>query len=93
MPEPQHERTVHERCVKDNCNICDGGLFVCKWCGKAEIELDGPCVERYDFTQKPATKSSTSVLKASVCQKCGCKLDGQPLQKPCDCQCHKEGSR
>lgn len=30
-----------------SCAICDGGLAICKRCGKAEIELDEPC-ERDD---------------------------------------------
>lgn len=36
-------------CIKDpdyNCPICDGGLAVCTVCGKAEIELDQPCIPR-----------------------------------------------
>lgn len=28
------------------CAICDGGLAICKLCGKAEAELDEPCVPR-----------------------------------------------
>lgn len=43
VPTP-HEKTVHVGCEKTNCNICDGGLFVCKNCGKAEAELSGPCL-------------------------------------------------
>ena len=27
----------------DICLVCDGGLSVCKICGKAEIELQEPC--------------------------------------------------
>lgn len=50
-------------------------------------------LEPYPFNIKPAAKSSTSVLKASVCQRCGCKLDGKPLTKKCDCKCHIEGVR
>lgn len=47
----------------------------------------------YPFNEKPAAKSSTSVMQASVCQKCGCKLDGKAFKKGCLCQCHKTGSR
>jgi hypothetical protein len=47
----------------------------------------------YPFNVKPAAKSSTSVLKASVCQRCGCKLDGKALTRPCNCLCHKNGAR
>lgn len=47
----------------------------------------------YPFTLKPPAKSSTSVLQASVCQKCGCKLDGKPLFRQCGCKCHVEGPR
>lgn len=42
---------------------------------------------------KLAAKSSTSVLNASVCQSCGCKLDGQKLAKSCPCRCHVDGPR
>jgi hypothetical protein len=47
----------------------------------------------FQITERPAVKSSTSVLKASVCQSCGCKLDGQPLTKPCSCRCHVDGAK
>lgn len=41
----QHERFVHSNaCEIPHCNICDGGLFVCIHCNKAEIELSGPCI-------------------------------------------------
>jgi hypothetical protein len=29
-----------------SCPVCDSGLSVCALCGKAEVELDGPCVDR-----------------------------------------------
>src|SRR6266446_9951601 len=44
-------------------------------------------VQPYVIEEKPAAKSSTNVLNASVCQSCGCKLDGQPLKKVCTCRC------
>jgi len=47
----------------------------------------------YPFPNRPPARSSTSVLQASVCQRCGCKLDGKPLKKRCDCRCHTEGAR
>jgi hypothetical protein len=45
----------------------------------------------FKFVEKPAAKSSTSVLQASVCQKCGCKLDGkiESMRPGCTCPCHK----
>jgi len=45
----------------------------------------------YEFPVKEAVKSSTSVMKASVCQKCGCKLDGQvaSMRPGCACGCHE----
>jgi hypothetical protein len=47
----------------------------------------------YPLKLKPPAKSSTSVLQVSVCQRCGCKLDGQPLNEKCDCTCHTKGAR
>jgi hypothetical protein len=47
----------------------------------------------FEIVDHPAAKSSTSVLNASVCQSCGCKLDGQTLTKPCPCRCHVDGAR
>jgi hypothetical protein len=38
-----HVAITHHGCTIENCNICDGGLFVCKYCGRAEAELDEPC--------------------------------------------------
>ena len=29
------------------CPICEGGLSVCRRCGKAEVELDEPCTPKY----------------------------------------------
>lgn len=45
----------------------------------------------YPFPNNPVAKSSTNVLQASVCQRCGCKLDGKTLTKRCDCKCHTSG--
>jgi len=50
-------------------------------------------LEPYPFVERPAAKSTTSVMKASVCQRCGCRLDGKSLARPCDCRCHKKGPR
>lgn len=62
----------------------------CSTCGIMWIEKeDNP----YIFPDRPAVKSSTSVLQASVCQSCGCKLDGKTLKKVCNCRCHTEGPR
>lgn len=48
-------------------------------------------LEFLGFKEKPAAKSSTSVMKASVCQKCGCKMDGKIAggKIGCTCACHK----
>lgn len=46
----------------------------------------------YVFPNRPAAKSSTSVMQASVCQRCGCKLDGKTLKKVCHCKCHTDGA-
>lgn len=51
--------------------------------------------EYFDLSFVPpvraVAKSSTSVLKASVCQRCGCKLDGQQnsMRPGCPCKCHR----
>lgn len=52
-----------------------------------------PLADAYQFEEKPPAKSSTSVLKAGVCQKCGCKLDGkiESIKPGCECRCHKNG--
>ena len=49
----------------------------------------------YQFPNNPVAKSSTSVLQASVCQSCGCKLDGkiETMKLGCKCRCHKDGVR
>lgn len=48
----------------------------------------------FPFNVKPAAKSSTNVLKAGVCQKCGCKMDGRHAggKIGCKCVCH-EGAK
>lgn len=54
-----------------------------------------PCVEEamrpWDTTEQEMAKSSTSVMQASVCQKCGCKLDGVAHggKIGCVCGCHE----
>lgn len=51
-------------------------------------------LEPYPFKLKLVAKSSTSVMQASVCQKCGCKLDGKHGggKVGCKCGCH-EGAK
>lgn len=55
--------------------------------GGFQIVEDG----EYEFTEKPAAKSSTSVMQAAVCQGCGCKRDGkaESMKPGCTCLCHK----
>lgn len=45
----------------------------------------------YVFVEKPVAKSSTSVMQATVCQKCGHKFDGKigGNGEPCGCSCHR----
>jgi hypothetical protein len=45
----------------------------------------------FEPSVKGAAKSSTSVLKASICQRCGCKLDGkiESMRPGCSCLCHE----
>lgn len=52
-----------------------------------------PIYPPYPFILKPAAKSSSTVMVASVCQSCGCKLDGRSLKKACACRCHVKGPR
>ena len=42
-------------------------------------------------TDRPAAKSSTSVMQAGVCQACGCPMDGQDGggKVGCQCKCHR----
>lgn len=64
------------------------GVIMAQVCPECQKEP-----ESFAFQEKPAAKSSTNVLNASVCQSCGCKLDGQPLKKICSCRCHIDGVR
>lgn len=52
---------------------------------------DYPDLEPYPFNVKPATKSSTCTLVATVCQRCGCKFDGKLAggKVGCKCKCHE----
>lgn len=66
--------------------------------GGFDIVADGsqPLDDAYKFAEKPAAKSSTSVLNATVCQICGHPMDGKKNAsrgkdgKACTCFCHKE---
>jgi hypothetical protein len=72
------------------------------------IVFDGGCqvgstseraVDPYVIEEKPAAKSSTSVLNATVCQLCGHKMDGKSAAEgsqsfakdgtTCKCGCHR----
>jgi len=61
-----------------------------------EIVADGTEPDAYKFEDRPAAKSSTSVMKATVCQICGHAFDGKKNASlgadglPCKCFCHKE---
>lgn len=51
----QHLLITPETCPCDkqsdiSCNVCDGGLAICSRCGKAEAELDGPCVTKHRYS-------------------------------------------
>ena len=48
-PAPPHVLLEPKDCPCDGdpfCNICEGGLGLCRVCGKAEIELDEPCTPK-----------------------------------------------
>lgn len=49
-----------------------------------------PDQQPFPFIEKPAAKSSTMTLVASVCQLCGHKLDGKigGNGDVCSCRCH-----
>lgn len=67
MEESGHVAVEHERCDKDHCMFCDGGLFACERCGSLEGATTTRCpgrsmtaeeVEavydgRLDFRRKP----------------------------------------
>ncbi len=63
--------------------------------GGFEIVADGTQPESYEFKIRPAAKSSTSVMKATVCQICGHPFDGKKNASlgadgtACKCFCHK----
>jgi len=62
-----------------------------------DVVADGtqPEESAFQFKEKPVAKSSTSVLKATVCQTCGHPFDGQKNSSlgadglPCKCFCHR----
>jgi hypothetical protein len=70
----------------------------CRHCG-APVDIDtfvcDPCylvaTAPFEFPEQDAVKSSTSVMKAGVCQTCGCKMDGVKGggKIGCTCVCHK----
>jgi hypothetical protein len=68
------------------CNHCQEVLeehdtLVCEICVQIAMSPWAP-------EEKAAAKSSATALAAGVCQGCGHKLDGRPLEKPCNCPCH-----
>lgn len=69
------------------CCEIDDGLIIHLESETCEVCKDIP----YIFPDRPAAKSSTSVMQTSVCQRCGCKLDGKTLKKVCHCKCHTDG--
>lgn len=83
--EPQDGRLTH------GLILFPGG---CQAGSHSEREIEFlETAETFTMQDKPVSKSSTNVLNASVCQSCGCKLDGQPLKKVCACRCHVDGAR
>lgn len=60
-------------------------VYVDGWCTRCEEP------KPYEFIEKPAAKSSTSVCLATVCPKCGHKFDGKigGAGEPCNCPCHR----
>lgn len=66
----EHVLLTIETCPCDkrsdmSCNVCDGGLVVCAVCGKAEMDLDGPCVKphRYSYSQISTYASCPTLYK------------------------------
>jgi len=49
----------HAHNEDSSCAICDGGLAICKLCGAAEIELDGPCKPKVQIN--PDTERETLI--------------------------------
>jgi hypothetical protein len=71
------------------CVHCGG------WTESDSFVCDSCCLDAaFDFlgmSEKAPAKSSTSVMQASVCQKCGCKMDGVRGggKVGCLCKCHE----
>lgn len=65
-----HVLITKETCPCDKrsgqpCNVCDGGLAICSQCGKAEMELDEPCLKkrRYSYSQISTYASCPTLFK------------------------------
>lgn len=78
-PGPQHERLTHTNCEDQFCNVCE--LFVCKWCGKAEIELSQPCVPHRVFTKHQEQAVLQGLRKLSSLCDGAEELDGHGFNK------------
>jgi len=37
----------------DNCPVCDWGLAICRKCGKAECDLEKPCIDGESSIEAP----------------------------------------
>lgn len=64
----EHEPKKHNDCKINNCAICDGGLFICKHCNRAEIELSHPCIRR--FLKSNLRMTRTQYLLSKVAEEC-----------------------
>lgn len=60
------------------------------WLHENGIDIISDDDEMFEFTERPVVKSSTNVLQATICQKCGHKFDGKigGNGEPCNCKCH-----
>lgn len=55
-----------------DCLICHGGLAICSVCGKAEAELNGPCVLPVAPSVAPEVKGEREPLvTCPACEGCG----------------------
>ena len=75
----QHERLMHTNCEDQFCNVCE--LFVCKWCGRAEVELSQPCVPHRAFTKHQEQAVLQGLRKLSSLCDGAEELDGHGFNK------------
>jgi len=60
-PKTGHDFETHQKCDKDGCLVCDGGLSMCVTCGGAEASLPSQCPrERMSAIQEDAVQAGVA---------------------------------